>query len=259
MSESAPGWGEEISSLFDNWRRTLERIRSSNLILKAAKTVIAPTKLQLLGWDWNNGIITACKHKISPLATCEPRKTVTSLRSFIGSYKVFNRMIRGCARYLEDLEIAIAGKEKSDKIVWTDCLLTSFKRAQESLLSVESISLPRPTEQLIIVHDGSKVGIGSVLYFRRNDTIKLAGFFSAKLKPHQSNWLPCEVEALSIASSVKHFGPYIRQSLHRTQILTDNKPCVQAWSKMIRGEFSTKSRVATLYPLYRNIAWMYSI
>ena len=237
--------GADVSSLFDNWKRTLERIRSSNLTLKAAKTVIAPTKLQLLGWDWNNGTIAACQHKISPLATCEPPKTVTSLRSFIGSFKVFNRIIRGCAKHLEHLEAAIAGKEKSDKIVWTDSLLTSFKRAQGSLSSAESITLPRPTDQLIIVHDGSKVGIGSVLYLRRNDTTKLGGFFSAKLKPHQSNWLPCEIEALSIASSVKHFGPYIRQSTHRTQILTDNKPCVQAWSKMIRGEFSTNSRVAT--------------
>ena len=70
-------------------------------------------------------------------------------------------------------------------------------------------------------------------------------FFSVKLKAHQSLWCPCEIEALSISTSVSHFGPYIRQSLSRTQILTDNKPCVQAWAKMIRGQFSTSSRVAT--------------
>ena len=127
-------------------KRTLEKIRSSNLALKAAKTVIAPTKLQFLGWDWNNGTITACQHKISPLATCEPPKTVTSLRSFIGSFKFFNRIIRGCAKHLEHLEAKIAGKEESDKIVWTDSLLTSFKRAQGSLSSSESITLPRPTD-----------------------------------------------------------------------------------------------------------------
>ena len=131
---------------------------------------------------------------------------MTSLRSFIGSFKFFNRIIRGCAKHLEHLEAGIAGQEKSDKILWTDGLLTSFKRAQGSLSSDESITLPRPTDQLIIVHDGSKVGIGSVLYLRRNDTTKLGGFYNAKLKPHQSNWLPCEIEALSIASSVKHFG-----------------------------------------------------
>ena len=44
---------------------------------------------------------------------------------------------------------------------------------------------------------------------------------------------------------MRHFGPYLQQSQNLTQILTDNKPCVQAWSKMVCGEFSTSSRVAT--------------
>ena len=237
--------GEDFPSLLNNWKRTLERLRSSGLTLKASKTVIAPTHLQLLGWDWHNGSISACQHKISPLVTCTPPQTVTSLRSFIGSYKVFNRLIRGCSTFLEELEAAIAGKAKSDKIIWTEQLLASFKRAQQSLSLAENVTLPRPTDQLIIVHDGSKVGIGSVLYLKRKNTIKLGGFFSAKLKQHKVNWLPCELEAPSISASVKHFSPYIRQSTSRTQVLTDNKPCVQAWSKMIRGEFSANSRVAT--------------
>ena len=75
--------------------------------------------------------------------------------------------------------------------------------------------------------------------------IKLGSYFSAKLKTHQSMWYPCEIEALSIAVSVSHFSPYIRDSLHRTQILTDSRPCVQAWGKMRRGQFSTSARVAT--------------
>ena len=89
------------------------------------------------------------------------------------------------------------------------------------------------------------MGIGSVLYIKRRDVLKLGGFFSAKLKSHQVRWLPCEVEALSIGVSVTHFGPHIRESTNRTQILTDNRPCVQAWAKMRKGEFSTSARVAT--------------
>ena len=73
----------------------------------------------------------------------------------------------------------------------------------------------------------------------------MGDYFSAKLQPHHSKWYPCEIEALSIAASVRHFGLYLRQSQKLTQILTDNKPCVQAWSRMIRGEFSTSSLAAT--------------
>ena len=72
-----------------------------------------------------------------------------------------------------------------------------------------------------------------------------AGHFSFKLKSHQVKWLPCEAEALAITSAVSHFAPFIKNSLHSTQILTDNKPCVQAWEKLRRGMFSASARVST--------------
>ena len=58
-------------------------------------------------------------------------------------------------------------------------------------------------------------------------------------------WLPCEIEALSIAAAVKHFSPYIVQSSHTASILTDSKPCEQAHEKLCRGEFSVSPRVST--------------
>ena len=58
-------------------------------------------------------------------------------------------------------------------------------------------------------------------------------------------WLPCEVEALAIAVATKHFSPYLIQSLHKACILTDSKPCVHAYEKLCRGEFSASPRVST--------------
>ena len=143
------------------------------------------------------------------------------------------------------MEKLIAGKQKNDKLVWTDPLTQSFRASQSALSSATTITLPRRSDQLIIVHDGSQLGVGSVLYLKRNESIKSGSYFSAKLKTHQALWYPCEIEALSIAVSVSHFGPHIRDSFHRTQILTDSRPCVQAWGKMRRGQFSTSARVAT--------------
>ena len=239
------GSHSDVNELRENWCRVLFIMRQNGLKLKSAKTHIAPTSCQILGWDWNNGTIAASPHKISPLASCEPPATTTAMRSFIGAYKVLNRVLKGCSGYLSDLETAIAGRQKSDKVVWNDALLNSFHRAQDALKSATNVVIPKPSDQLVITHDGSKVGIGSILFVNRGSSLRLAGFFSAKLKSHQSRWLPCELEALSIASSIQHFSPYIRESSQVTQILTDSKPCVQAFAKMQRGEFSTSSRVAT--------------
>ena len=95
--------------------------------------------------------------------------------------------------------------------------------------------------------DGSvkQCGLGATLYLMRNGKLKLAGFFSAKLRGRQIAWLPCEIEALSIAAAIRHCSPYIVQSVHNTSILTDSKPCVQAHEKLCRGEFSVSPRVST--------------
>ena len=236
---------ETIEDLYKNWSDVLLILFKNGIKLKSPKTIIAPTHAQILGWDWNNGSITASSHKILPLSKCDPPSTVTALRSYIGAYKFFNRVIRSCAFHLDSLEKAIAGKQKNEKIIWTDILLEKFKASQKALITAAVITLPKQSDQIVIVHYGSHVGIGSVLYLKRKGVIKLGGFFSSKLKTHQVRWFPCEIEALSIAVSVSHFSPYIRNSTSPTQILTDNRPCVQAWAKMRRGEFSTSARVAT--------------
>ena len=83
------------------------------------------------------------------------------------------------------------------------------------------------------------------MYVSRSSCLHLAGFYSGKLRKHQVNWLPCEVEALSIAAAVKYFSPFIIQSLHPTTVLTDSKRCVQAIDKLCRGEFSASPRVTS--------------
>ena len=89
------------------------------------------------------------------------------------------------------------------------------------------------TGSLWIVTDGAvqKPEIGTTPYVTRDGRLRLAGFFSAKLHGSQTAWLPCEVEALAIAVATMHFSPYIIQSLHKACILTDRKPCIQAYEK----------------------------
>ena len=99
----------------------------------------------------------------------------------------------------------IAGKQKHDKLSWSELLLEKFRSSQKALNTVAVVTLPTQNDYLTIVHDGSQVGIGSILYLRRGEKMKLGGYFSAKLKQHQKLWYPCEIEALSIAVSGNTF------------------------------------------------------
>lgn len=63
------------------------------------------------------------------------------------------------------------------------------------------------------------------LCFTQNETPPSC-FVGAKLREPQVKWVPCEIEAFSIAAAINYFSLYIIQSAHQTHVLTDCKPCV---------------------------------
>lgn len=239
--------GNTPEDLLNTWKRVLFALDKANLGLSATKTFICPKSTVVLGWIWTSGEISASPHRISTLVSCPIPETVKNLRSFIGAYKMLSRVVKNCAHFLDPLDHICAGQSSQSKILWTDELRDSLQNARNMLSSNKSIALPKPSDQLWIVTDGSvkQKGMGATLYVTRDTKPLLAGFFSAKLKKHQLDWLPCEVEALSITASVKHFSPYIIQSDKKSYLLTDSKPCVQAFNKLCRGEFSSSPRVTT--------------
>ena len=197
---------------------------------------------------WSQGTLSASPHSICTLQTCKVPGTVTQLRSFVGAYKVLSRVIPGCAEVVAPLDSMTAGRPSSEKLKWSDQHTTNFNKAQEYLSKASTITLPHKSDKLWIVLDATtkSPAVGSMLYIERSaNEFKIGGFFSAKLKSNQIDWLPCEREALSIASAIKYFQPFIVQSEHKTTILTDSKPCVQAFAKMQKGEFSASPRVST--------------
>ena len=239
--------GDTAEDALRNWKCVLKSLHDCNLHLSPSKTVICPQTTTILGWTWSCGSISASPHRLSTLTTCQPPSTVKGLRSFIGAYKSLARVLPNCAQLMCPLDNAIAGGASKDSISWTESLMDSFMLAQKGLSNHKSICLPRPNDQLWIVTDGSVklCGIGATLYITRQGSFHLAGFYSAKLRSHQVKWLPCEVEALGIGAAIKHFSPYIVQSTHRAHVLTDSKPCVQAFQRLQRGEFSASPRVTT--------------
>lgn len=239
--------GDTVEELFTNWRRTLDCLSNSNLTLSASKTIVCPKSASILGWIWSQGTLAASPHKVACLSSCSVPGTVKDLRSFIGAYKILSRVLPQCAHYLDPLETIAAGMESNKKLIWNDDQLSAFQTSQRALTSRKIINLPKPDDTLWIVTDGASkgTGIGATLYIHREKKTLLAGFFSARVRQEQIRWLPCEIEALSIASAIKHYSPYIVQSKHKACVLTDSKPCVQAFDKLCRGEYSSSPRVAT--------------
>lgn len=232
-------------SLAKIWEEVLDRLQANGLKLSPGKTNICPQSATILGWEWRKGSISPGQHRINALTMCDPPSTVKSLRSFLGCYKFLSRVIPCYAEFLQPLEQACAGKESSEKVVWSEELLTCFKRSKEQLSKIKPIVLPKRDEQLHIVTDACETGIAGTLYVVRNSKLKLAGYFSAAIKKTQSKLLPCELEALAISASIKHYSHFIVQSTARTRIMTDSRPCVLSYKKLLRNQFSSSPKVTT--------------
>ena len=240
--------GNTLDELCYNWEQVLQAASRNSLNFSPSQTIVNPKSTTILGWAWSQGSLSATPHSICTLKTCESPKTVKELKSFIGAYKVLSRVIPECAAMIAPLDSVVAGRASSEKLVWSEKLEGDFTKAKDHLDKATSIKMPRKSDKLWIVLDAAtrSPGIGATLYVGENNKdLKIGGFFSAKLKSNQIDWLPCEREALGIAGVVKYFQPYITQSEHQTTILTDNKPCVQAFEKAQKGEFSASPRVST--------------
>ena len=218
-----------IAELLHNWSRVLHRIQENNLTLSAPKTEICPKRTVVLGWSWCGGTLSPNVHKLSPLAAATPPKTCTAMKSFIGAYKALSRCIPRYASLLSPLEDSIKGLEKTQVIQWTDELNDHFGKAQQALKSPSVLTIPKPSDKLVLTVDASPLnkGLGATLFVNREGDQLPAGFYSFKMKDHQQGWYPCEHEALAIASGVHHFAPYARESTDPMLVLTDSKPCAE--------------------------------
>ena len=237
--------GDSEDELVSHWLVVLQALSKNNLGLSSLKTVIAPKFTTVLGWVWQNGSLRASQHHIAAIPSVKPHKTVHALCSFTGPYKIWSHVLQDYADKMLPLDSAVAGKQSHDHITWTEELLKAFRSAQHALNDCNIITLPHPSDTLCLVTDASvkECGLWATLYGLRDDKLHLAGFFSAPLRKHQVTWLPCEVEALAIATVVNHFVHYILQANQRTHVLTDCRPCVLEYQKLCCGEFSNSTCV----------------
>ena len=236
---------EDLLKIFE---KVLSILQENNLRLSAKKTYICPKSVMILGWIWEGGFLRAGPHRLSGLSECDPPTTVKGLKSYLGAYKFLSRVIRNYAILLNPLESMINGKPSpSTKLEWSTANLQLFKKAQEALKDAKSIALPRQEDVLQIVTDAAvtPTAVGAVMYVVRDGKPLLGGFYNAKLPLFQRRWLPCELEGVAIGAAINHFAPYFQQSIHRPQIFTDSKPCIQAVEKFRRGAFSASARLCT--------------
>ena len=252
--------GQDFESFLSNIKEVFYRLGQAGLRLGADKTIIGVYSSVIYGKLWQNGTLTPSQHKITNLAKVPIPETVGKLRSFIQGAKINSECLEGLAQALAPFgKLVGCDKNKQDKVTWTPILQESFYKAQEILRNPASITIPKPSDQLMIIVDSAtkpekidsitgktvaeSASSATLIVKRKGEkTSRIGGYFSFQLK---SGMLPCEAEGKGLERAVQHWDHYIRENENPTLCLVDNISVVQCARKLCNGEYSESPKLQT--------------
>jgi hypothetical protein len=221
----------------------LKKFAMANLKISAAKTHIFPAQADILGWVWHQGgTLTPSPHRKLALKNTklDDINTVKDLRSWTGLYKTLLIATPSLALVLDPFDQETANRESKEKITWTPQLMQAFAHAKNHIDNTQQLYLPSPSDQLLMVPDGSQKtpGIGHVLFALVDNIRKPVRFHSVKLPEHCKKWAPCEIEALAFATGIQAEIDLIKESQKPLLIAPDSSPVKDAVNLIKKGKFS---------------------
>ena len=241
---------QQFQELFET---ILSRCEEANLRLKPSKLTLNVQSADILGLHWHHGALSPSQHKLDPLSVCEPPKTVSGLRSWLGAVRFNEVCLPGAklASFSKPLDEQIpASRSGKEDIVWTGDLLTSFHQIQNVLKNPLAVTVPKKGDTVYMAVDActSLPAGGTKLFIQRPG---VQGFlpsfnFGSRLPSTLKLWSPCEVEAYFLNKGIEKAEYFSRVTGNPGIVLTDCKPVFQAKQKLDKGQFSASRRLQDL-------------
>ena len=234
-----------------NYEKVIAKLHNANLKVSSEKTKVFLDSVDILGWLWKKGgYLSPSPHRINALknTTHENIKCVKDLRSWLGLFKTMMTATPNLTLVLDPFDKLVADKASKDAIEWDESLKISFNKAKESIDAMQTLYLPDPNDQLLIVVDGAKVppGIGHVLYAVKNNQKLPVSYHSNKLNETHSKWHSCEIEALAFATAITSEYNILKESKKPIIIAPDSKAVADAVNLIKCGNHSSNPRIQAL-------------
>ena len=209
-------------------KEVLRRLRRYGLHIKPTKCDIGFTSLAYLGHIVGEGQQTPIEEKVAAIANLPVPRTVTQLRSFLGSVNYYQQYIPRCNVIAAPLHQLLKGNpSKRSVIEWTDEAERAFIALKQALIKQPVLQLVNSNLPFTLQTDASEDGIGAVLLQARvKQPCFLAPVYYASrtLKKSERNYSCIEREALAIYWACRKFEPYLYGRSFTLQ--TDHAPLV---------------------------------
>jgi hypothetical protein len=156
----------------------------------STKSVFRAPEVTFLGYKVSAERSQPLEVRVTHLQDCNPPKTASQLRRFLGMLNFYRRFLPHTAATEAPLHYALSCPrvKGSHPITWTPQLLKSFEECKASLSRATLLAHPDPTAPLALVTYASTSAMGAVLQQHVQNAWQPLAFFSKKLNPAQQKY-----------------------------------------------------------------------
>jgi len=209
------------TTLMENTKRVLQRLRDNDLFLKPTKCEFNKTKVEYLGMIIEEGKVSMDPGKLRGIRDWPIPTTVKQVRGFLGFGNFYRRFIRHFSNLAKPLNDLL---KKDQKFEWTNAQQCAFDELKKRFTEEPVLMMPDQTRPFQIETDASKYATGAVLTQQdSNGDRHPVSFISKTFSPAERNYEIYDRELLAIIRALEEWRHYIQGSPHTTIVLSDHK------------------------------------
>ncbi|KAL0252193.1 hypothetical protein GEMRC1_001405 [Eukaryota sp. GEM-RC1] len=202
---------EDFSDLLAKLRKILSKARDKRVRfgLRKCDFITFKSKIEILGCIFQNFQRSISPDRIKAICSLLRPKTLSEVRSFVGSINFIRDWIPNLASVLEPISNLL---RKTNKIIWTAETETCFKEILKLISSNIPLNLPDAKATILISTDASEVGLSGIIWEQIEDCAdgtplierktRPLCFYSKKFTDSQKNWPTIQKELYAILATL---------------------------------------------------------
>ena len=208
-----------------------EKLKEANLTVNPEKCKFCRSSVPFLGFVVDEQGLNPDLNKVKAMVDFPRPATATQVKRFIGLTSYYRRFVPHFSTLSAPITALIAGKRKSNEIVWTEEALQAFDRLKSCLTSAPVLISPDFTKPFIIQTDASNYGLAAVLVQEVDGFEHPIAYASKTMNPAQKNYSTTEQEMLALLFGIEAYRSYVEGT--KFHVITDHHSLL--WLKNLKN------------------------
>jgi len=219
-------FAETLEKLYVNLKIVLLAAREAKIKYSIEKSSFFTKEVTVLGYVFNTEdvVLTMDKAKASGILNMKKPSSLYELHSRLASFQYQNMFLPFIKHILYPLNFLLRKKE----FTWGDTEETAWQLAKQLSTLNLRLTIPDPTDELVLVTDASKIAASAILYRVRNGKLQLVSVSSKYFATADLNKCSYMLESIALAFGMKTFSAYLLNCNNTVKIFTDAKSLVYA-------------------------------